>query len=274
MNLAILFWFYKEADICVNRLQLLKQYNPQLKIYGLYGGDPADADQYQQKLKIYLDDFYVFDAITDSVWKWEHGDLMILDWFEKRGNNLIWDSVAVVQWDMLVFDSLKSQFPDLQKDQIFLSGLQNLDSETEKNWYWTSPEHDQRKRYTDFLEYVKTEYRFTNELLCCLFIFQIFPRLFFKKYLSVKEKELGMLEYKIPIYASIFQLSFYEKEMGVRWHEKKMKPLNAIPEEIPADYIQKELRKKKGWRIFHPYFKIWKDEKTVNDSWFQKLFRL
>ena len=35
MNLAILFWFYKEPEVCENRLQLLKKYNPDLKILGL-----------------------------------------------------------------------------------------------------------------------------------------------------------------------------------------------------------------------------------------------
>jgi len=271
MNLSILFWFYKEAEVCINRLQILKQYNSKLKIYGLYGGDVTDAGYYKERLDPYLDDFYVFDSVTNSEWKWQHGDLMLQHWFEKRGYDLPWDSVAVVQWDMLVFDSLENQFAGLKKDQIFLSGLQKLDNETEKNWYWTSPNHDQRQRYTDFLDHIKNEYNYENELLCCLFIFQIFPRLFFEKYSTVKERELGMLEYKIPIYANIFGIPFYKKDMGVRWHEKKIKPLNAIPEEIPEAYIRKELRKKKGWRVFHPYFKIWEVDKEVSNSFYSRL---
>jgi hypothetical protein len=38
MNLAILFWFYKEPEICRNRLKLLKVKNPNTQIFGLYGG--------------------------------------------------------------------------------------------------------------------------------------------------------------------------------------------------------------------------------------------
>jgi len=35
MKLAILFWFYKEPEICQNRLELLRQNNPTISIYGL-----------------------------------------------------------------------------------------------------------------------------------------------------------------------------------------------------------------------------------------------
>jgi len=41
MKLAVLFWFYKEPEICHNRLEILRQHNPTVPIYGLYGGDLA-----------------------------------------------------------------------------------------------------------------------------------------------------------------------------------------------------------------------------------------
>ncbi|MEI7477891.1 MAG: hypothetical protein WCJ81_05340 [bacterium] len=34
-------------------------------------------------------------------------------------------------------------------------------------------------------------------------------------------------------------------------------PMNAKPMEIEDSYIQKELEKKDGWRVFHPYFKVY-----------------
>src|SRR3989338_3624133 len=110
MKLSVLFWFYKEPEVCENRLQILKKHNPDLKIFGLYGGKISKAGEYQDKLGKYLDDFYIFTANTDENWKWINGDLMILDWYEKKGRNLEWDSVTVVQWDMLVLDSLKNIF--------------------------------------------------------------------------------------------------------------------------------------------------------------------
>jgi len=259
MKLAILFWFYKEPDICKNRLELLKKHNPKLKIFGLFGGDQKEARKYQEALGEYLDDFYVSPS-DDPDWKWIHGDLMILDWLSMRGKDLDWDSIAVVQWDMLVFDSIQSQFSGMKKDQIFISGTKNLDSETENKWDWTDPKREERKNYLEFVDYIKKNYDYTKDIVCSLFIFQIFPRIFFEKYLTVKNREIGMLEYKIPTYAKIFDVSFYEKDLGVWWFDSKPgeeAPLNAIPVEIKKDNIIKELGKKNGFRFFHPYYAKW-----------------
>lgn len=258
MNLSILFWFYKEPEICKNRLEILKKNNPSLKIYGLYGGGLKQVENFQKILGSLLDDFYV-SPYKDTDWKWINGDLMILDWYNKRGKNFTWDSMAIIQWDMLIFDSLKNQFPNLDKDQIFLSGLKRLDKHTEESWDWTQTSGKERINYLAFLKYVKEKYGYNEDPpLCSLFIFEIFPRIFFEKYLEVENKEIGMLEYKIPIYAEIFKIPFYQKDLGVLWDENyKQFPLNAIPKEIETSYINSELQNPKGWRIFHPYFKIW-----------------
>lgn len=257
MKSAILFWFYKELDVCENRLQLLKKYNPDLQIFGLYGGEISKADEYQNKLGKYLDDFYVFTSNTDEDWKWINGDLMVLDWYDKRGRDLNWDSIAVVQWDMLVFDSLLRQFIDMKKDEIFLSGLRTIDEELENKWHWVKFGGEYRKNYAEFLDYIKERYGYSNKPLASLFIFEIFPRMFLDKYLTVENKEVGMLEYKIPMYCQIFDISFYKKDIGIMWFSNEPKPLNAIPEEISERYIKEQLARKDGWRIFHPYYKNW-----------------
>jgi hypothetical protein len=256
MKLAIIFWFYKKPEICENRLQLLKKYNLDLKVYGLYGGKKDEADKYKAQLGKYLDDFYI-SPYEDEDWKWINGDLMLLDWYQKIGKSLEWDSVAIVQWDMLVFDSIKAQFKDMKKEEIYLSGARSLDKEVEEKWDWTQSGSKERENYIRFIKYIEENYQYKDERLCCLFIFEIFPRKFFEKYLSVTGKEIGMLEYKIPIYSKIFGIPFFEKELGVRWFESDIKPLNAIPEEIPRDFIESELSKENGFRIFHPYFEEW-----------------
>lgn len=260
MKTAILFWFYKEVDICLNRLTLLKKYNPDTLVYGLFGGNISEAGIYKEKLSEYLDDFYIFEENKDADWKWIHGDLVLLDWFNKRGRTLEWQTVAVVQWDMLVFDSLEKQLAGMKEGEVFFSGLRDLDKEIENVWHWTEPGGSRRTNYLNFLEYVKEKYDYTDSPpLCCLYIFVVLPRIFFEKYLEVEDKEIGMLEYKDPIYAKIFDIPFFKKDLGVLWHDYEgLKPLNAIPQEIPTTYIQKELLNSEGYRIFHPYFKIWK----------------
>lgn len=260
MKLAILFWFYKEPEVCENRLQLLKKYNPDLKIYGLFGGEKNESGRYKKLLGNYLDDFYV-SYFENCNWKWINGDLMILDWFQKKGTDLEWDSIAIVQWDMLVFNSIKKQFKGIKKDEIYLSGIRTLDKEIENRWVWTKPDGKERNNYIQFLKYIRKNFGYKSDVFCCKFIFQIFPRLFFEKYLTVKNREIGMLEYKIPLYAKIFDIPFFEKDLGVWWFEIKSKkcetPLNANTVEIKKSFIESELNKKKGFRFFHPYVNKW-----------------
>lgn len=257
VDLAVIFWFYKKPKVCLNRLRLIKKHNPSVKIFGIFGGNKRQKDKFNKHLAGYLDDFY-FSPFTNRKWKWRHGDLMILDWYQNRGKGLNWDSLAIIQWDTLVFDSLNNQFPQLKRDQIFLSGLKELDKETEKRWWWTGRNRKERKIFLSFLRHVKEKYDYFGPTLCCLFIFQIFPRSFFEKYLSVTNKELGFLEYKVPIYANILNIPFYQKNLGVFWFKNRKKlPLNASPKEIKKSLIEKELKKVNGWKIFHPYYKIW-----------------
>lgn len=257
MELAILFWFYKEPEICINRLELIRKHNPNIKIYGLYGGDHAEEQNFKDKLSPYLNDFYI-SSERDPDWKWINGDLVLLEWYENRGKNLTWDSIAIIQWDMLVFDELYKQFPEIKKGEIFLSGLQELDEHTENDWDWTSPSGKERTNFENFLAYIRNKYGFTEKPLCCLFVLEVIPKAFFEKYSQVQNKLVGMLEYKIPTYAKIFNIPFYIKDKGVCWQgEPTLFPLNAIPQEIETEYITKELSKPNGWRIFHPYFKIW-----------------
>lgn len=257
MKLVILFWFYKEADICLNRLELLKRTNPNLKIYGLYGGPQKKALFFRRVLGNYLDDFYV-SSFHSPDWKWMNGDLVILDWYAKRGRRLSWDSIAVVQWDMLVFGPLRKIFKGIKKNEIFLSGFRTITSKIERRWDWTKPRGAERANYLRFLEYVRKNYGYRAKARICLFILQVFPRAFFERYLRVKNRNVGMLEYKIPTYAKIFDIPVFRKNLGVQWDGgKKNRPLNAIPREIGAAYIKRQLRKRGGWRVFHPYYREW-----------------
>lgn len=197
-----------------------------------------------------LDDVYIAPAAA-AEWKWLNGDLMLLDWYERRGRELAWDQIAVVQWDMLVFDSIQKQLPGMKSGEMFLSGLGRLDAAAEGSWFWTRPDGGQRDNYVRFKEHVRQVYGYARELLHCGFIFLVIPRAFFERYAEVPDRELGMLEYKIPTYAEIFGIPFYEKDFGVN------AALNAVSQEIPDDFIRRELEKPDGWRLFHPYYRRW-----------------
>src|SRR5262245_4307143 len=249
MDLAVLFWFYKQVDVCENRLALLRQRNGDLRVYGLYGGDAGDAPGFEARLGTQLDDFYMAPP-ADAEWKWLNGDLMLLEWYERRGRDLAWDQIAVVQWDLLVLDAIHRQLPGMEAGEIFLSGLSALDAEVERNWYWTR-DPARRPNYLQFRQYVRDHYGHDREPRFCFFIFQVFPRAFFERYAAVPGKEIGMLEYKVPTYAEIFGIPFYQRDLGGD------AVLNPDKREISDEYIRQELDKPDGRRLFHPYYRIW-----------------
>ncbi len=278
MKLAILFWFYKEPEVCQNRLENLRQSNPNVSIYGLYGGDLNTVGQYKSLLEPYLNDFYTFTGNQDSYWKWIQGDLMITQWFRDRGQHLEWDTIIVVQWDMLVFGAIEELFSMLKQDEILLSGLRPV-AEVEHNWQWVSPKIPVlRQRYLEFLAHVRKTYDYDQDPLGCLFIVVGFPRTFLEQYSKVEAPELGFLEYRIPIYAQIFGTPFcqdhsfqawwvdtdpvFQEKNPVRraWNSVHLRlnpnPLNPAKREISLIPIYRHLSTENGARIFHPYEQI------------------
>jgi len=292
MRLAILFWFYKEPEICENRLQILRQHNPSTPIYGLYGGDLADIDTYKSILTPYLDDFYAFSEEKDSYWKWIQGDLMITQWYRDRGKDLNWDTIVIVQWDMLVFGAIEDLFSMLKPDQILLSGLRPI-HEVEADWSWVSPKvPDRRQQYLKFLDYVNHRYDYQEQPLGCLFIVVGFPRKFLEQYSYIEQPELGFLEYRIPIYAQIFGIPFCTNHPFSAWWvdcdpifsvKNPLKrafnsiylrlnpnPLNPAKREISLIPIQRHLQNPNGAHIFHPYEKVYPQRKQ---EWWIALFK-
>ena len=84
-------------------------------------------------------------------------------------------------------------------------------------------------------------------------MFAIIPRAFFEHYGAVTGKEIGMLEYRVPTYAEIFGVPFYEKDFGVG------AAMNADKQPIGSDFIRGELARAGGRRLFHPYYEPWDD---------------
>lgn len=260
---AILYWFYKDIEVTKNHLEIVRKNNPNCKIYGLFGGDPLDENVFKEELKGLLDDFWTYPGTygAEAKDKWLHGDLLILDWYDRRGRDLIWDSVAIVQWDMLTFDSVDNVVPGLKKNEIFFSGYRDLDEELENRWSWTTPDKHLRADFLDFKEFVANEYGYKQKLKACLFIYAVFPRAFLDKYLQIESKTIGFLEYKLPTLATIWGIDVYEHDLGVFWRDERddiaKSPLNATKEMITDDYVISQLKLEDGWRIFHPYEQVW-----------------
>jgi len=273
MKLAILFWCYKDPRLCQDRLRLLRRDNPRALIYVLYGGDPAQAPSFRAVLERFVDDFYVFDdpppsGADDLVsrfrggvhWKYVFGDLLLAAWHRDRGVHLEWDTVVVVQWDMLVYGPIERVFACLQPDQVLFSGLRPV-REVEEHWAWVAPsQRAARATYLEFLAHVRERHGFAADPLCYVAIVTCLSRAFLERFAAIERPELGFLEYRLPIYAQIFGTPIctdhpFRPWWGAIEPYSRWSTLRARPVEISPATILVNLLRRDGARVFHPYWR-------------------
>jgi hypothetical protein len=277
VKLGVLFWCYKHPDLCRDRVEMLRRDNPDTPIYVLFGGEPPDAPEFERALGDLVQDFYVFDdppppsvvekqgsgnEFRDGVfWKYEHGDLMLRAWHRDRGCKLPdWDTVVVVQWDMLVFGKLEKTFACLKEGEVLLSGVRPI-GELEDVWLWTSPKYPERRaRYLAYLDYVKEQTGFEGEALSSLPIVMCYPRTFFDRWVEVDRPDHGFLEYSLPTWARAFDVPLCEDHPFIPWwgatdRYTPLAALRALPREIWVPAILLNLMKPGGARVFHPYWR-------------------
>ena len=264
MKFAILYWFYTDPEVSANHLKIIRRYNPDTPIYGLFGGEKSEQYLYQDMLGEYLDDFYCFTKDWNSKQKWFYGDLMISSWFRERGYQFEWDTLFIAQWDMLVFAPVERLFPTLKSGQLLLSGLRKV-QEVEAWWDWTCHDYPQQRRlYDAFMAHVKSTYNYSMDPLCCLFVVACMPKEFLEKYVSIERPDLGFLEYKLPIYGQVFNFPFctehsynplWLKEPGSKDREK-LQILNAAGVDVMESVVRENIADPEGARLFHPYRKV------------------
>ena len=105
MHRIILFRYHKNPFVCRDRLWQLKNFNPEIKIFGLYGGK---EDEFP-KFKKYLDPFFEHNYCIKNKsnhWKCKNSDLGIGLWYKNIGKKLEFDMLHVIEWDLLLFGSL------------------------------------------------------------------------------------------------------------------------------------------------------------------------
>jgi hypothetical protein len=266
MRLAVLFWFYKAFDVCAQRLASLRQLNPESPIYALYGGPADRADEAQRLLGGLCDDLYVYPGNEDPYWKWLNGDQLIAAWARERGVTLEWDTVVVVQWDMLILEPLSAMLADLQAGEALFSGFRSLD-EVSAWWGWAGA-HDPEKRalLLQFREFLRGTYRYEGPVWCCLFIMVCLPRAFLSRYAAIQPPAPGFLEYKMPTLAKVWGAPvrrapdpqpWWAADPATKNAAASARVLNAVGEEVSAETIVRELMKELGARVFHPVSSAW-----------------
>ena len=260
MKRIILFRFHTEVGICENRLKLLNKHNPEVKIFGLFGGQEEDLETFQGKLNPYLESIYCIRGKRPS-WKRTHGDLALRMWYEDVGKTLSFDILYFIEWDLLLFEPLEKIYGHIPENGVGLTSLTSL-KDIEGQWFWLSNESF-RIQWHDLLRFVKDKYGYDQDPLACEFSGACMPREFLEKYSNAEIPEFCHDELRIPLFCQVFNFKCYNTNLCRAWFDAaEQKLFNCDNKEIRLSTITEELAKQSGRRAFHPVRKMFNFDKT------------
>ena len=254
MERIALFMFHKDWDVCSSRLDLLRAFNPEVQIYGLFGGEAADFDQVNARFREQLSGIYHFRH-DDSRWKWQNTDLAVREWFCNFGRELQFQVVHVIQWDLLLFERLARLYRRVPSGALGLTGITPVSSISHR-WEWCLAEQ-LKAPMTQLEAHVRETYGFTGILEASLGPGYCLPRAFLQKYAEMDIPDLGHDEVRLPLYARVLGFPIVDTGFYSRWFDAAEEQyFNANSVEIRDEVIIQELMRFRGRRVFHPYRKV------------------
>jgi len=254
MRRIILFRFHKSPLVCKNKLEILKKLNPNISIYGLYGGEENKLPIFTEKLKGLVENIYCIKN-KSKYYKWKNGDLAIREWFIEVGRKVDFDTVHIVEWDMLILAPISQVYKHVRKGEVGITGLIPL-KKVAHEWDWVS-EKKSRELWMNLLRYVKKKYKYNKEPFASIAGGLCLPRIFLEKYSKIKVPEECHDEIRVPLFSQIFGLRMRNTKIYRGWTDPKSEEIFTCKKKnISINVIKKELKNKNGKRVFHPYGRI------------------
>ena len=261
MERIVLFRFHAHAAVCRNRLRLLRLFNPGVKVYGLYGGPDEDLPAFRQALAHELEGIFSIPGRGGN-WHWRHSDLALQRWYREVGRRLPFDVLHVVEWDLLLLDSLAHIYGGIDPRGLGLSRLVAL-KEVEQVWWWSS-RSPWREEVQELLAQVRRDYDYRAEPFSCIAGGACLPREFLEQYSRLEIPPLVNDEFRLPLFAQILGFSLYDTGFYSHLPSDNQQFFN-LKVEIPTARIRRELRQLNGWRVFHPYYRVF--TRLVDADW-------
>ncbi len=254
MTRVALLYFHREPLVVRNRLRLLRLFNPDVRIFGIYGGSDLVYARLGRPLRRMLgteiEDVYHLSG-KSRLWKWANTDLAALNWFEAVGRDVEFDSVVLVQWDMLLFAPLDVLYDDVPADTVALTGLVPV-SELQGRWPFLGYERYSRE-LQQLTELARSEFGFTEALHACLGPGACLPRTFLERYPALHLPTLCHDEIRMPLVSRLLGLDLVETGFIGDWFdEEEARYFNAW-RGIDRSLIEQQLGTDGGRRAFHPY---------------------
>lgn len=262
MKRIILFRYHHQFERNKELLRFYKYLNPEIKIFGLYGGTEEDFAQASQILDGILENNYILQ-LSDPDWKWKNSDMGFQAWYNDFGHTIDFDMLHIIEWDLLLFEPIDKLFAHVPQGNLALTGLIKLEKIKNK-WYWTRNER-KKKEWEQLLEYFKTKHQYNHQPMAMIGPATTLPRAFLDKVRGIQIPDLSNDEVRIPMLAQVFGFEMHDTGFFRKWFSKKeFRYFNANSFVIEMKYIKKELEKKYGRRAFHPCNQDFTSEDLIN----------
>jgi hypothetical protein len=253
MKRIIIFRFDRKVRICQNRLKLIQKFNPNIPIYGMYGGEDKDFVKYKKALGKYLEFCYCISGKTRR-WKWKNFDLALQDWYKQVGKKIDFDMAYVIEWDLILLDSVENLYGHIKEGELGLTNLIQL-RKIEKTWSWTTRDPEM-SQWAKLYAIAKSKYRYKQKPFASLGPGFCFPKKFLEKYSKLSLPDLVHDELRVPLFAQILGFKFKDTGFSKSWFDREEhKYFNCMGRKhlIDRNLISKEFMKPKGRRAFHPF---------------------
>lgn len=249
MKRIVLFRFHKNVAVCQNRLSQLKKFNPDIAVYGLYGGSEDDPEGIQAALKSEFVSIYSLSGKSDE-WKWEHSDLAVREWYSAIGKMLDFDMLHLLEWDLLLCDSLDKIYKNIPNG-VGLTGLVPLEA-VQDGWSWTNKEPE-KGEWEQLLSLAKEKFGYHDKPLASLGPGTCYSKSFLDNYSAIDVPEICHDELRLPLFTQILGVPIYDTGFVRKWFDAEDRMyFNCRNEDIQLETIQKELANPHGRRVFHP----------------------
>lgn len=249
---AIVFIYHKDLHLCMDKIKMLRLFNPHVPIHGIFGGNSTDIKHYR-KMESMLDSNWQHPE-PDGWWKWANLDVMVTDWYSDVGKGMRWDYLYVLFWDLQFIDSLANIIqPQAQDEVVIYPALESYYFHrayhntlmADYNGYFKQFRNKLRKQF-DVSPTVEESIYFSN----CFFM--SWPRAFLKALEPLHRSIPGMFEYRLP---TLIPLLNFKVILPKNIAERDHKPFcNTSKKEIPTYTIIQELERANAFPVFHPVF--------------------
>ena len=241
----ILFRFHDQFDACRERLRLLRHFNPDVPIYGLYGGPREDWDDARRSVEDAVVHLHMWSAV-DPHWKWLHTDLAVKEWFRTYGHAVPFDLLYDFEYDMLACAPLHELYPTLPANGLAFHA-EPLTESVAARWQWIAhPDH--RPGYLAFCDYLAERYGVDSIEQRILGPGQLLTRRFLTAFCQLEDCDLVHNELTYPAFAQVLGFTLVDNRL---WTEEFERWFHCWGGSIEWKDIESELRCGTH-RVFHP----------------------